>query len=130
MRTTMVYSLLRNAARNADVGRFDLKIFETGRTFIGMGSRKQPREQNRAAFLTTGRRYEERWHFSDLQADFYDLQRCVENILDLLRIPAPHSGQAFMSLSSIRENPVVFSAGRSRLDFWARCIRIFSPVCR
>jgi phenylalanyl-tRNA synthetase beta chain len=89
MRTTMVYSLLRNAARNADVCRFDLKIFETGRTFIGMGEGKQPREQNRAAFLITGRRYEERWHFSDLQADFYDLRGCVENILDLLRIPAP-----------------------------------------
>jgi len=89
MRTTMVYSLLRNAARNADVGRFDLKIFETGRTFIGMGEGKQPREQNRAAFLITGRRYEERWHFSDLRADFHDLQGCVENILDLLRIPTP-----------------------------------------
>jgi len=88
LRTTMVYSLLRNAARNADVGRFDLKIFETGRTFIGMGEGKQPREQNRAAFLIAGRRYEDRWHFSDLQADFHDLQGCVENILDILRIPA------------------------------------------
>ncbi|OIP93500.1 MAG: phenylalanine--tRNA ligase subunit beta [Syntrophobacterales bacterium CG_4_8_14_3_um_filter_58_8] len=88
MRTTMVYSLLRNAVRNADVGCFDLKIFETGRTFIAMGEGKQPREQNRAAFLITGRRYEERWHFSDLRADFHDLQGCVENILDLLRIPA------------------------------------------
>ncbi len=89
MRTTMVYSLLRNAARNADVGRSDLKIFETGRTFIGLGEGVQPREQNRAAFLITGRRYEDRWHFPDLQADFYDLQGCVENILDLLRIPDP-----------------------------------------
>lgn len=89
MRTTMVYSLLRNAARNADAGRSDLKIFETGRTFIGMGEGKQPREQSRAAFLIAGRRYEDRWHFSDLQADFHDLQGCVENILDLLQIPAP-----------------------------------------
>lgn len=89
MRTTMVYSLLRNAARNADAGRFDLKIFETGRTFIGMGEGAQPREQNRAAFLISGRRYEDRWHFSNLEADFYDLLGCVENLLDLLRIPAP-----------------------------------------
>jgi phenylalanyl-tRNA synthetase beta chain len=89
MRTTMIYGLLRNAARNADVGRSDLKIFEMGRTFIGMGEGKQPRERNRAAFLITGRRYEDRWHFPDLRADFHDLQGCVENILDLLRIPAP-----------------------------------------
>ena len=89
MRTTLVQSLLLNARRNADVGCFDLKIFETGRTFIRQGEGKQPREHNRAAFLITGRRYEDRWHFQDLQADFYDLKGCVENILDTLRIAAP-----------------------------------------
>jgi phenylalanyl-tRNA synthetase beta chain len=89
MRTTLVQSLLSNVRRNADVGCFDLKIFETGRTFIRQGEGKQPREHNRAAFLTTGRRYEDRWHFQGLQADFYDLKGCVENILDALRIAAP-----------------------------------------
>ena len=89
MRTTLVQSLLSNVRRNADVGCFDLKIFETGRTFIRQGEGKQPREHNRAAFLITGRRYEDRWHFQDLQADFYDLKGCVENILDTLRIAAP-----------------------------------------
>jgi phenylalanyl-tRNA synthetase beta chain len=89
MRTTLIQSLLRNVRMNADVGRFDLKIFETGRTFIRQGEGKQPREHNRAAFLTTGRRYEDRWHFQGLQADFYDLKGCVENILDILRIAAP-----------------------------------------
>ena len=59
----MVYSLLRNAARNADVGRFDLKIFEAGRTFIGMGEGSSRGSRTVQRFLTTGRRYEERWHF-------------------------------------------------------------------
>ncbi len=54
MRTTMVYSLLLNAKRNADVGRFDLKIFEMGRTFIRQGEGELPREQNRVACLITG----------------------------------------------------------------------------
>jgi phenylalanyl-tRNA synthetase beta chain len=89
MRTTMIQSLLLNAQSNAAVGRFDLKIFETGRTFIRQEEGKQPREHNRAAFLITGRRYEDRWHFQDLQADFYDLKGCAENILDTLRIAAP-----------------------------------------
>jgi phenylalanyl-tRNA synthetase beta chain len=89
MRTTLVQSLLSNVRRNADVGCFDLKIFETGRTFIRQGEGKQPREHNRAAFLITGRRYEDRWHFQGLQADFYDLKGCVENILDTLRIAVP-----------------------------------------
>ncbi len=89
MRTTLVQSLLSNARRNADVGCFDLKIFEMGRTFIRQGEGKQPRENNRAAFLITGRRYEDRWHFQDLQSDFYDLKGCAENILDTLRVSAP-----------------------------------------
>ncbi len=89
MRTTLVQSLLLNVRRNADVGRFDLKIFETGRTFISQGAGKQPREHNRAAFLITGRRYEDRWHFPELRADFYDLKGCAENILDACRIAEP-----------------------------------------
>jgi phenylalanyl-tRNA synthetase beta chain len=87
MRTTIVYSLLLNAKRNADCGRFDLKIFEIGRTFIGRGEGELPREANRAAFLITGLRYEDRWHSRDSRADFYDLKGCIENILDVLRIP-------------------------------------------
>ena len=89
MRTTMTYSLLLNARRNADCGRFDLKIFEVGRTFIRRGEGKQPFEQNRMACLITGLRYEDRWHSRDLRADFYDLKGSVENMLDVLRIPFP-----------------------------------------
>jgi phenylalanyl-tRNA synthetase beta chain len=89
MRTTMTYSLLLNAKRNADCGRSDLRIFEVGRTFIRRGEGKQPIEQNRIACLTTGLRYEDRWHSQDLRADFYDLKGCVENMLDALRIPSP-----------------------------------------
>ena len=89
MRTTMTHSLLLNARRNADCGRFDIKIFEIGKTFIGHGEGIQPLEQNRMACLITGLRYEDRWHSRDLRADFYDLKGCVENILDMLRIPAP-----------------------------------------
>jgi phenylalanyl-tRNA synthetase beta chain len=89
MRTTLVESLLSNVRRNVDVGCFDLKIFETGRTFIHQGEGKQPWERNRAALLIAGRRYEDRWHFQELRADFYDLKGCVENILDALRIEGP-----------------------------------------
>jgi phenylalanyl-tRNA synthetase beta chain len=89
MRTTLIQSLLLNAKGNASVGCFDLKIFETGRTFIRQGDGRQPRESNRAALLITGRRYEDRWHFRDLPADFYDLKGCVENILESLRVASP-----------------------------------------
>jgi phenylalanyl-tRNA synthetase beta chain len=89
LRTSMAHSLLLNAKRNADYGGFNLKIFELGRTFIGCGEGKQPLEANRMACLTTGLRYEDRWHSKDLHADFYDLKGCVENILEGLGIPRP-----------------------------------------
>jgi phenylalanyl-tRNA synthetase beta chain len=88
LRTTMTYSLLLNGKRNADYGRFDLKLFEMGKTFIRRGEGELPLEQNRMACLLAGLRYEDRWHSLDLRADFYDLKGCVESILDALRIPA------------------------------------------
>lgn len=89
LRTTMAYSLLLNAKRNADGGRSDLKLFEIGKTFIAIGEGEQPRELNRLACLITGLRYADEWHSLDLQADFYDLKGCVENILDALGIASP-----------------------------------------
>jgi phenylalanyl-tRNA synthetase beta chain len=89
LRTTMVYSLLLNAKRNADCGGFDLKIFEVGRTFIRRVEGELPLEANRLACLITGLRYDDRWHSQDVRADFYDLKGCIENILDDLRIPLP-----------------------------------------
>jgi phenylalanyl-tRNA synthetase beta chain len=89
LRTTMTYSLLINAKRNADCGRFDLKIFELGKTFIRRGEGELPLEQNRLACLITGLRYDDRWHSRHLRADFYDLKGCIESILGGLCIPAP-----------------------------------------
>lgn len=87
LRTTMTYSLLLNAKRNADSGRFDLKIFELGKTFIRRGEGELPLEKNRMSCLITGLRYEDRWHSRNLRADFYDLKGCIENVLNVLRIP-------------------------------------------
>jgi phenylalanyl-tRNA synthetase beta chain len=89
LRTTMIYSLLLNAKRNVDCGRFDLKIFEIGKTFIRRGEGELPLEQNRMACLITGLRYEDRWNTNELRADFYDLKGCVESMLGVLRIPSP-----------------------------------------
>jgi phenylalanyl-tRNA synthetase beta chain len=100
LRTTMTHSLLLNAKRNADCGRFDLKLFEIGRTFIAQGNGKQPVECNRLACLVTGQRYEDRWDSRDLPADFYDLKGCLENLFEGLRFDAvsflPRSGEPFL----------------------------------
>ncbi len=100
MRTTMVYSLLKNVLKNFDWGRSDIKIFEIGRTYLWESQSKESSELNKAAFLITGRRYEERWNFDDEKSDFYDLKGCVENILDALHVPAPSyraaAGESFL----------------------------------
>jgi phenylalanyl-tRNA synthetase beta chain len=96
MRTTIAFSLLQNAKRNADYGCSDLKIFELGKTFIGCGEGKLPLEVNRMGCLIAGLRYENRWQSKEAPVDFYDLKGCVENILGLFRIPTPRfrSGSA------------------------------------
>ena len=88
LRTTLCYSLLLNAKRNASAGNPSLKIFETGRTFIARGEGKQPREENRLACLISGLRFEDRWDAPEQPVDFYDLKGAVENLLSALRVPA------------------------------------------
>lgn len=89
MRTTIVYSLLRDALKNFASGCADVKLFEIGRTYLWEKGAQEPAECNRAAFLITGRRYEERWNLPVENADFYDLKCCVENVFHALTISIP-----------------------------------------
>jgi phenylalanyl-tRNA synthetase beta chain len=81
--------------KNLDLGRSDLKIFEVGRTYSWEKGDEQPSECNKAAFLITGRRYEERWNFPDQKADFYDLKGCVENIFNAVMVSLPSYREAY-----------------------------------
>jgi len=86
MRTNLVYSMLKTMKTNTYSGCFDLKIFEMGRTFYHKNEGSLPREKNRVGGLLTGHRYDDSWHFDDLQADFYDLKGCIEGLFDSLKI--------------------------------------------
>ncbi len=86
MRTGILYGLLDTVRRNVRAGCVDLKIFEMGKIFIGRAEGELPLEEERIGGLITGARYDHLWHFKDLEADFYDLKGCVENILEALRI--------------------------------------------
>jgi len=86
MRTGILYGLLDTVRRNVRAGCGDLKIFETGKVYIGRAEGELPLEEERIGGLITGARYDHLWHFKDLEADFYDLKGCVENILDALRV--------------------------------------------
>jgi len=86
MRTALVPSLLKTMLDNANAGTVDLKIFEIGKVFHPREGRELPEERDRIGALLTGRRYEDRWHFTSVQSDFFDLKGCLEGVLEGLGI--------------------------------------------
>jgi len=89
MRTNMVYSLLDTLSKNARLGVGEVKIFEFGRVYFSRGEGKTPQEVPVCACLVWGDRVGDSWHFPKEQADFYDLKGVVENIFEVLKLPAP-----------------------------------------
>ena len=88
MRTSLVPSLLRTVARNHARRNLDLKLFETGTTFIDQGSEKQPVEEKRVACVMTGRRMPAGWAWNDDQCDLFDIKGVMEDMLEKLNIDA------------------------------------------
>lgn len=85
MRTTLVNGLLETMKRNGNNGCFDLKVFEIGRVFFHTQEGELPKEKDMLGCLITGIRDDDLW-LSTMQADFYDLKGCMENIFDGLKI--------------------------------------------
>ena len=85
MRSTLICGLLETMKKNANNGCFDLKIFEIGRVFFHHKEGELPIEKNMIGCLITGLRYDDLWSLK-LNADFYDIKGCIENIFDSLRI--------------------------------------------
>ena len=79
MRTTMVFGLLDAMKKNNNNGSLDLKIFEMGRVFIDRKREELPEEKNMLACLLTGVMTDNLWG-NKVNADFYDLKGCLENI--------------------------------------------------
>lgn len=85
MRTTMIFALLDSLKKNANNGCFNLKLFEMGRIFLSCGEGRLPEERNILAGLLSGTLGEDLWN-SRLNADFYDIKGCIENILSDFKI--------------------------------------------
>lgn len=85
MRSTLICGLLETMKKNANIGCFDLKVFEIGRVFLHHKEGELPVEKNMIGCLITGIRYDDLWS-PKLNADFYDIKGCIENIFDGLRI--------------------------------------------
>ena len=89
MRTTMVFGLLDAMKKNNNNGSLDLKMFEMGRVFIDREREELPEEKNMLAGLLTGVTTDNLWG-NKVNADFYDLKGCLEDIFYDLKLTNCH----------------------------------------
>ena len=88
MRTSLVPGMLETMQRNLARQWRTLKIFETGKIFIGQGASRLPWESEILAALWTGDRNPAGWHTKPAACDYYDLKGVVEALLDALKVTA------------------------------------------
>jgi phenylalanyl-tRNA synthetase beta chain len=93
MRTTLVPSLLRNAALNRSRRVEDVRLYEIARTYgpavPGAPGDAPATEELRLAGLLTGRRNPPGWTSGSEAVDFYDAKGAVSAALDALGVAAP-----------------------------------------
>jgi len=81
MRTSLIPGLLATVRRNAAYQVKTLKIFETGRIYLGQGNDQIAGETDMLAGLWTGLRTGGSWHGPEAPCDFFDLKGAVEALL-------------------------------------------------
>jgi phenylalanyl-tRNA synthetase beta chain len=88
MRTSLIPSLVETLQRNLARQVKDVRIFETGRVYIGQPGKELPEEREMLAGLWSGNRSPLSWHGKDSACDFYDLKGVLEALCDALKLPA------------------------------------------
>lgn len=88
LRTTLLSSVLENAARNFNRKNEDVRLFEIGAVFFpkNLPVTEQPREVQKLAGLLMGRREPKGWSQNPVEVDFYDAKGIVEELLSQLSI--------------------------------------------
>ncbi|MBU0993855.1 MAG: phenylalanine--tRNA ligase subunit beta [Proteobacteria bacterium] len=86
MRTSLLPGLLETARRNISRQVTSLKIFETGKIFMGKDAITQPDEIEMVTGLITGNRERMTWHADPQTVDFYDLKGILESLFESLHI--------------------------------------------
>lgn len=88
LRTTLLSSILENAARNYSRKNEDVRLFEIAPVFYpkGLPITEQPEEVQKLAGLIMGRREPKGWTQNNVEVDFYDAKGIVEELLEQLEI--------------------------------------------
>jgi phenylalanyl-tRNA synthetase beta chain len=87
LRTSLIPGLLETMQRNTTRQIKTLKLFETGKIFIGQGPDSLPQETEMLAGLWTGDRHASGWFGKPVACDFFDLKGAVERLFSGLHLP-------------------------------------------
>ena len=88
LRTTLLSSILENAARNFSRKNEDIRLFEVAPIFIpkNLPVTEQPLEVQKLVGLIMGRRAPKGWTQDNSEVDFYDMKGIVEELFERLEI--------------------------------------------
>jgi len=86
MRSTLLPGLLNSLRHNLNHGTRDVRLFEIGRIFSGLGDKELPQERLALAILATGGALEENRAQPDRELDFFDLKGALEAAVDWMNL--------------------------------------------
>jgi phenylalanyl-tRNA synthetase beta chain len=86
MRSTLLPGLLTSLRHNLNHGIRDVRLFEIGRIFSGLGDQQLPQERLVLALIATGGALEENRAQPDRELDFFDLKGALEAAVDWMNL--------------------------------------------
>jgi phenylalanyl-tRNA synthetase beta chain len=101
MRSTLLPGLLNSLRHNLNHGTRDVRLFEIGRIFSGLGDKELPQERLALAILATGGALEENRAQPERELDFFDLKGALEAAVDWMNLSPLSFGQG--SVCHLRE---------------------------
>jgi phenylalanyl-tRNA synthetase beta chain len=86
MRSTLLPGLLTSLRHNLNHGIRDVRLFEIGRIFSGLGDQQLPQERLVLALIATGGALEENRAQPERELDFFDLKGALEAAVDWMNL--------------------------------------------
>ncbi|HET9714447.1 MAG TPA: phenylalanine--tRNA ligase subunit beta [Pyrinomonadaceae bacterium] len=86
MRSTLLPGLLNSLRHNLNHGTRDVRLFEIGRIFSGLGDKELPQERLSLAIVATGGALEENCAQPERELDFFDLKGALEAAVDWMNL--------------------------------------------
>jgi phenylalanyl-tRNA synthetase beta chain len=97
MRSMLLPGLLENIRRNINFQHPDIRLFETGKVFLQLEPNTLPEERLHLCAVISGHRYPEAepLHYSNQEADFFDIKGAATNLLRVLRVIGTDNSSLF-----------------------------------